>query len=173
MTTNHSESPILRRIFATTHQRDSVRSTTSTRSTRSTSNTTVSSFHSRNSTITRVESRISQWIVVNETPGGASNDPEIIEGSQIEDSEIEGAEDIRHIAANDGDIPTNDDVDIPTNDDSDNSPRRYQFYNCHLYIDCYNTRGVKVKNSGNYAPRVTRVSSLEILMQLSMTDPYC
>ena len=36
--------------------------------------------------------------------------------------------------------------------------RTNQFDNCHLYMYSSNARGVKFKNSGNYAPRVTRLS---------------
>ena len=34
----------------------------------------------------------------------------------------------------------------------------YQFDNCSVYMDSFNTRGVEIKNSANYAP-VTRLSS--------------
>ena len=80
----------------------------------------------------------SQWIVVDETPGGASDGPEIKEGSQIE--RIEGAE------------------DIPANDDNSPVHGTYQFDKCHVYINSFNAHGVEVNNSGNYAPRVTRLS---------------
>ena len=125
MTSNHSDRPILRRIFTTTHQRDS---------TDSTSNATAASFHG-SSIITHVQS---QWIVVDDSPGESSDGPEIKEGCQIK--EIEGAV------------------------DDDDSPihRTYQFDNCHVYINSFNARGVNVKNSGNYAPRVTRLSCSHI-----------
>jgi hypothetical protein len=103
--------------------------------------TTASGFHGCSSIITHVQSR---WIVVDDPPpgGGTSDGAEIKEGSQIE--EKEGA------------------VDIPANDDDSQttvpSHRTYQFDNCHVYINSFNARGVKVKNSGNYAPRVTRLS---------------
>ena len=100
-------------------------------------NTTAASFHGCSSIITHVQSRC-QWIVVDESPGGTSDGPEIKEGSQIE--EKEGTD------------------DIPANDDDSSIHRRYQFDNCHVYINSFNARGVKVKNSGNYAPRVTRLS---------------
>ena len=144
---NRSDRPILRRIFATTHQRDSVCSA---------SNATVASFHSRSSIVAHhhVESRFSQWIIVNETPpgglGGASDGPEIEEGSQIEEM-VEGAEDILE------------------NDDDGPIHRTYQFDNCHVYINSFNVRGVKVKNSGNNRPRVTRMSCS--LLQFSSNCP--
>ena len=181
--TNHSDSPILRRIFAatSTDRRDGVRST---------SNTTAESFHSCKSiNITQVTQLGSGWTVIN---GGASDDGhgdsriEDIEGmgdisendddSQFE--EIEGADDIP-VSNNDSqlqkmleaveDSPANDDEtqieeiegadDIPANDDID-SPihRTYQFDNCHVYMNSFNASGVKVKNSGNNTPQVTRMS---------------
>ena len=121
MTSNHSDRPILRRIFTTTYLPDSAGST---------SKTTAASFHGCSSIITHVES---QWIVVDE--GGASDGPE---GNEIE--KIEGAE------------------DIPANDDNSQVHGTYQFNNCHMYINSFNARGVEVNNSGNYAPRVTRLS---------------
>ena len=168
MTGNHSDGPILRRIFATTHQRDSDGSM---------SNTTAASFHSCKSTITHVESR---WIVVN---GGASDGCDIEEDNQIE--EMEGAEDIPE---NDDDtsqikeikgaedIPANnldDDIqieeilegaeDIPAKNDDSPIHRTYRFDNCHVYMNSFNARGVKVKNCGNNAPRVTRSMSCSSL----------
>ena len=137
MTSNHSDRPILRRILTTTHQQDSAGST---------SNTTPASFHGCSSIITHVQSR---WIVVDESPGGASDGSDIKEGSQIE--EIESAE------------------DIPANDDDSPIHRTYQFDNCHVYINSFNARGVKVDNSGNYAPRVTRMS--RSLLQFSCKYP--
>lgn len=98
-------------------------------------NSTAASFHSCSSIITHVQSRC-QWILVDES---SSDGPETNEDSQIE--EREGAED----------IPVND-------DDSAIHNRTYQFNNCQVYINSFNARGVKVKNSGNYAPRVTRLS---------------
>ena len=90
-----------------------------------------------------------RWVVVNETDG-----PEIKVGSQTE--EIERAEE-----------------DIPANDDDSPIHRTYQFDNCHVYMNSFNVRGIKVKNSGNNTPRVTRMSCFfSILMQLSMTDPF-
>ena len=38
------------------------------------------------------------------------------------------------------------------------SHRTYRFDKCHVYMNSFNARGVRVKNSGNYAP-VTRLSS--------------
>ena len=73
--------------------------------------------------------------MVDETP---ADGPEIKEASQIE--EIEGAR------------------DIPANDDDSPVHRTYQFDNCHVYINSFNACGVEVKNSGNFAPRVTRLS---------------
>ena len=96
----------------------------------STSNTTVASFHSCSTT--HIESR---WIVVDESKGGAPAGPENKEGSQIK-----GAEDAR---ANDDDPPIY---------------RKYQFDNCHVYMHSFNARGIKVKDSGNDASRVTRMS---------------
>ena len=87
-------------------------------------NTTAAGFHGCSSIITHVQSR---WIVVDESPGGTSDGPEIKEGSQVE----EGAE------------------DVPANDDDSPIHRTYQFDNCHVYINSFNSRGVKVKNSGN------------------------
>ena len=165
MTSNHSGRPILRRIFAATRQREGVGST---------SNATTASFHScRSISITHVKSR---WIVVN---GGTSDVLEFKEGYQIE--EIEGAEDIPE---NDDDsqfeeiecvenIPANDDdihwqfkeleliegaEDIPANDDDSPTRRTYRFDNCHVYINSFIARGVKVNNSSNNAPRVTCMS---------------
>ena len=162
MTNNRSASgrPILRRIFATGHQRDGVGSTSNTAA-------VSSGVHGYKSTITHVESR---WIVVN---GGASDGPETKEGGQIEEiegmgdipadddsqyEEIEGAED----------IPANDDDnhfeeidgadDIPGKEDDSMNHRTYQFDNCNVYMNSFNARGIRVKNSGNYAPRVTRMS---------------
>lgn len=124
MTGNHSDSPILRGIFTTAHQPDSVNAG-------STSNTTAASFCGCSSIITHVESR---WIVLDETPGGASDGPEIKETSQIEE------------------------MVIPANDDDTPVHRTYQFDNCQVYINSFNACGVEVKNSGNFAPRVTRLS---------------
>ena len=117
----------------------------------------------------------SQWVVVN---GRASDGPEIKEDCQIEkmegveanddDSqfeEIEGADDIPGFTAYDDDIQfekielIEGAEDIPANGDSSPIRRTYQFDNCHVYINSFNARGVKVKNSGNNAPRVTCVSS--------------
>ena len=123
MTSNHINRLILRRLFTATHQQDSAGST---------SNTTPASFHGFSSIITHVQSR---WIVVDESPGEASDGPDIKEGSQIE--EVEGAE------------------DIPANDDDNPIHRTYQFDNCHVYINSFNARGIKVDNSGNYESRVT------------------
>ena len=132
-----SDRPVLRKIFTTTHQQDSAGST---------SNTTAASFDGLSSIITHVQSR---WIVVDESPGGASDHPESKESSQIE--AIEGAE------------------GIPTNDDDSPIHRTYQFDNCHVYINSFNAHGVKVNNSGNYAPRVTRLSCS--LLQFSCNYP--
>lgn len=172
MTSNHSDGLILRRIFATTHQQDSDSLM---------SNTTAASFHSCQSTITHVESR---WIVVN---GGASDGRDIKEGNQIEEmegaedntpendddsqfNEIKGAEDIPANNLNDNiqieeiegaeDIPTN-------NDDNPICSRTYRFDNCHVYMNSFNARGVKVKNCGNNAPRVTPSCMSCSLLQFS------
>ena len=49
-------------------------------------------------------------------------------------------------------------VDIPTNGDNSPVHMTYQFgSNCHVYMNSFNTCGVKVENSGNYAP-YTRLS---------------
>ena len=178
-----SDKPILQRVFATTHKRDSVGSTSNS------TNTTAASFHSCKSTTTHVGSE-SQWIVVD---GGASDGPEIRESGEIKESEI--VEDIpasdddsqyEKIEGTAEDIPENDDdrqlekiqgaEDIPANDDdnhfeeidgADDIPgkeddsmnhRTYQFDNCNVYMNSFNARGIRVKNSGNYAPRVTRMS---------------
>ena len=134
-------------------------------------NTTTAGFHNCSSILRHVESR---WTAVDETPEGASDGPEIKEGSKTE--EIESPEDIPE---NDDDsqfeeiegaedIPANDDnsqieeiestEDIPANDDDSPIHRAYQFDNCHVYINSFNARGIEVKNSGNYAPRVSRLS---------------
>ena len=139
MTSNLIDRPILRRFFTTTHLPDRVVG--------STSNTTAASFHGCSSIITHVESR---WIVVDETPGGASDGTEFEEDSQTE--EMEGAE------------------DVPANDDDSAVHRACQFDNCHFYINSFNARGVEVKNSGNYAPRFTRMSCS--LLQFSCDYPW-
>ena len=97
-------------------------------------NSTASNFHGCSSIITHVQS----WTVVDESPEETSDRPEIKEDSQIEETEGAG--------------------DITANDDDSTVHRTNQFYNCHVYINSFNARGVKVKNSGNYAPRVTRLS---------------
>ena len=38
------------------------------------------------------------------------------------------------------------------------SHRSYRFDKCHVFMNSFNTRGVKFENSANYAPRVTRLS---------------
>lgn len=139
---------IMRRIFTTTHQQDSDGST---------SNTTSASFDGLSSIITHVQSR---WIVVDESPAGeASDHPETKESSQVEG--IEGAE------------------DIPANDNGETTPihrTSYQFDNCHVFINSFNAHGVRVNNSGNYAPRVSRLSnSLSYYFSckfIHQTDPY-
>ena len=94
----------------------------------------------------------SQRIVVDESPEGFEASDEIKEGSQIE--EIEGAQDILA--------------------DDDDGPRTYQFDHCQVYINSFNNRGVKITKSGNHSPLYTRLfRSLAILIQLSMTYPYC
>ena len=156
---------------------------------------TAASFVGLSSNITHVQSR---WIAVDELPGGTSDSPEIKGSSRIE--EMEGAEDIAandddgpvhrtyqsdncHVydlpgGASDG--PESSQIekiegaeDIPANDDDDHSPihRTYHFDNCHVYINSFNTRGVKVNNSGNYAPRVTRLSCflLQFLYAIRLT----
>ena len=108
-------------------------------------NTSAAGFHGCSSIITHVQSR---WIVVDDPPGGTSDDPEIKEGNLNQIEEMESA------------------VDMLANDDDTSSgpvQRTYQFDNCHVYINSFNARGVKVKNSGNYAPRVTRLSRSLIL----------
>ena len=112
-------------------------------------NTIGASFHGCSS-VTHVQSR---WIVVDKSPGVASDDSEIKEGDQIE--KVDGPEK----------IPANDDDSPPIH-------MTYQFDSCQVYINSFNTRGVKVKNSGNYAPRVTRLSC-SLLYFSHMTDPYC
>ena len=52
------------------------------------------------------------------------------------------------------------------------SHRSYRFDKCHVFMNSFNTRGVKFENSANYAPRVTRLSC-SLLYFSSMTDPYC
>lgn len=99
--------------------------------------TTAAGFHGCSSIITHVQSR---WIVVDDPPGGTSDGSEIKEGNLNQIEEMEGA------------------VDILAKDDDTSSHRTYQFDNCHVYINSFNARGVKVKNSGNYQPRVTRLS---------------
>lgn len=140
--------------------------------------------HSRKSLIRHSASR---WVVVN---GGTSDRPEIKEGSQIDD--MEDAEDI---PANDDDDSLFEEIehtdDIPADDDdslfekiesAEDSPeideespihRTYQFDNCNVYLHSFNAQDVKVENSGNNAPLVTRMSpfSLAILIHLSMPDP--
>ena len=72
-----------------------------------------------------------------ETVGGALGAPQTEEGDEIE--ETDNAEDTL----------------------SDNGPmnRTYQFYNCQtVYMNAFNNRGVKVKDSGNNIPQVTRMS---------------
>ena len=73
---------------------------------------------------------------------------------EIEDSvkieEIDNAEDI----VSDDDNPVN---------------RTYQFYNCQtVYMNSFNARGVKVKDSGNHFPQVTRTSCPLFLLQFSI-----
>ena len=127
----------------------------------------------------------SQFEKIEGTEDISAND----DNSQIE--KIEGTEDI---PANDDngqiekmegteDIPANDDNgqidkiegagDIPANDDDSPIHRAYQFDNCHVYINSFNARGIEVKNSGNYAPRVSRLSCSLLQFSLSTTDPYC
>ena len=148
-----------------------------------TTSTAAASFVGLSSIITHVQSR---WIVVDESPRGASDDLEKKESSQIE--EIECAEDI---PANDDDSPIHrtyqfdnchvsespggasggpeikessqiEEIegaeDIPANDDDSPIHGTYHFDNCHVFINSFNARGVKVNNSGNYAPRITRLS---------------
>ena len=148
---------------------------------------TVPSFAGVSSTTILVPSGWTQ-IVVDESPRGASDGPEIEESSQIE--EIEGAEDIPandddslihgayqfdncHVyespgGASDGpEIKESSQIkqiegalaeDIPANDDDTPIHGTYHFDNCHVFINSFNARGVKVNNSGNYAPQVTRLS---------------
>ena len=131
------------------------------------------------------------WIVVN---GGASDGSKIKESNEIEEIKREGAEDIPE-DDDDGqfeeiegaeDIPEDDDdgqfeetegaEDVPAHNDDSLIPRTRHFNNCNVYMNSFNVRGVKVKNSGNNAPRVTpsrmSCSLLQLLMRLSMTDPY-
>ena len=98
----------------------------------STSDTTVTSLHSCNTT--HVESR---RVVVDGSAGEAPAVPENKEGSQLE-----GA------------------GDIQANDDDSLVQRTYQFDNCHVYMNSFNARGIKVKDSGNDASRVTRMSHI-------------
>ena len=50
--------------------------------------------------------------------------------------------------------------------------RTSQFHGCNVYMNSFNARGVRFKNSANYAPRVTRLSCF-LLYFSHMTDPYC
>ena len=43
------------------------------------------------------------------------------------------------------------------------SCRTYRFDKCHVYMNSFNARGVRFKNSGNYAPRITRLSCFSLI----------
>ena len=176
MTSNHSDRPILRRIFETTHQpgQDSVGST---------SITTAASFYSWKSIIRHVESR---WI---EVYGGASDGHKIKEGNPIEEIELEGAKDIpeddddgqfKESEGTEGIPANNDDIqiegiegaeDIPAKNDDSPIHRTYRFDNCHVYMNSFNARGVNIENSGNHAPQVTLSRMSFSLLQFSCDYP--
>ena len=126
--------------------------------------------------------RDGSWVVVN---GGASDGPKIKEGNQIEEIKLEGAEDIPEDDDRDDgqfeeiegteDIPEFEEMegaeDIPANNDDSLIPRTCQFYSCNVYTNSFNARGVKVKNSGNNAPRVTPSRMSCSLLQFSCDYP--
>jgi hypothetical protein len=54
---------------------------------------------------------------------------------------------------------TDDVEDVETDDDYPRDGRTIQFHNCQtVYMNAFNARGVKFKNSGNNAPQVTCMS---------------